>query len=794
MSLKLPELIDIPSLQMLMDRFHAATGIPVGIIGSDGEFFVATGWQDICSVFHRSHPVTAERCRQSDDFIKSRLSTEGYIQYKCLNGLWDMAKPIIIAGEHLATLYLGQFRYDDEEIDDEFFRRQALEFGFDLDGYIAAIRRIPVFSRERVRQIMEFYTSLVDHIVSTGVANFRQRETARSLRESEERHRALFECANDAILTLRDGCFADCNSKALEMFGCSRKELIGRRPEHFSSHLQPDGLESAPKAYEKLTHALDGHPQFFEWRHRRSDGTYFDVEISLNLLEYNGRNELLAVIRDVTERKRTEEVLRLVEERFRSIFWNLSAGMAIASPDGSFIEVNPAFCRFLGYTTDELIRLTVEEVTHPDDLEDTLRLRAEAAAGETPTFSLEKRFLSKEGATVWGHASTTWFYDNGAPIYYVALIQDVTERKRAELALKVSEEEKSLILNSTMDLIVYHDSDMKILWGNRMALESVGMGPEEFARQDCWKLWHQRTEPCEGCPVVLALETGVPHDAEMRTPDGRRWDIRGFPVKDNDGRVKGAVQFCLDITERKRMEEQIEVLNTDLAARAYELELANRELEAFGYTVSHDLRSPLTGIQGYCQVLLELCSDRLGDQGAGFVREVSKSADKMDELITTMLDFSKLSRRAMSREMVDLTAIARTLSAQLRVREPGRKVTFIIAEDAITEGDPALLPVVLENLIGNAWKYTSRKDDAVIEFGAVDTAVSRAFFVRDNGAGFDMAHAEKLFSPFQRLPGATGFSGHGIGLATVQRIIQRHGGRVWGEGEPGSGATFYFTI
>ena len=668
MSLKLPELVDIPHLQMLMDRFHAATGIPVGIIGSDGEIFVATGWQEICTAFHRSHPVTAERCRQSDDYIKASLDSEHYIQYKCKNGLWDMAKPIIVAGEHLATIYLGQFHYEDEEIDEEFFHAQAREFGFDQERYLAALRRIPVFSRDRVRKIMDFYTHLVECFVETSFARFSQAETERTLRESEERYRALFEGANDAIITIREGRIVNCNRRALDLFRCGQEQLIGKEPDKLSPSVQPDGKDSETKAREMIENALAGSPQFFEWRHYRGDETIFDAEVSLNRLEYQRGTELLAIVRDVTE------------------------------------------------------------------------------------------------------------------------------RKRAEQALKVSEVEKSLILNSSMDLIIHYDSDMKILWGNRRALDSVGMEAEEFVGQDCWKLWHQRSEPCYGCPVITALETGEPREAEVRTPDGRIWDIRGFPVKDDAGRVKGVVEFCLEITGRKRMEEEIEILNTDLAARACELESANRELEAFGYTVSHDLRSPLTGIQGYSQVLLELCGDRLGEAGTGFVREISKSAEKMDDLITTMLAFSNLSRSTMTREVVDLTVVVKNLATELRMNEPTRNATFTIAEDVTAEGDPKLLIVVLENLVGNAWKYTSRQESTVIEFGMVESNASRAFFVRDNGPGFDMAHADRLFDAFQRLPGAAGFSGHGIGLATVQRIIQRHAGRVWAEGEPGKGATFYFTI
>lgn len=668
MAYNLAELIDIPHMQLLMDRFHAATGIPIGIIGSDGEVLVATGWQEICTEFHRSHPVTAERCRQSDSFIKSRLSTENCVQYKCGNGLWDLAKPIVIAGEHVASMFLGQFRHDGEDVDEDFFRAQAEEFGFDAGRYLAALRRMPLFSREQVRNIMDFYTSFVDIIVDMGLANYRQKVTEKSLRESEERYRTLFEGANDAIFTICDGRIVNCNKKALEMFRCPPEEFIGRRPEELSPPVQPDGADSREKAREKISHSLAGTPLFFEWRHRRCDGSLFDAEVGLNRLEFTGKVELLAILRDITDRKRAED------------------------------------------------------------------------------------------------------------------------------ALRASEAEKSLILNSTSDLIVYHDRDMKILWGNRQALDSLGLQANEIAGRECWELWHQCTEACYGCPVVSALETGEPRKGEMRGSDGRQWYIRGFPVKDEKGKIKGVVEFCLDVTERKRMEEEIEILNTDLAARACELEAANRELEAFSYTVSHDLRTPLTRVSGYCQVLRELCGERLGEQGAGFVREICGAAEDMNGLITTMLNFSRLSRGSLTRSTVDLSGMARELAARLTMSDPHREITFEIADGAKAEGDEKLLGVVLENLMSNAWKYTAGQGGVLIEFGVAEVEGTPAFFVRDNGPGFDMAQAETLFNPFQRLPGTSGFSGHGIGLSTVQRVIQRHGGRVWAEGGAGRGATFYFTL
>jgi light-regulated signal transduction histidine kinase (bacteriophytochrome) len=249
-----------------------------------------------------------------------------------------------------------------------------------------------------------------------------------------------------------------------------------------------------------------------------------------------------------------------------------------------------------------------------------------------------------------------------------------------------------------------------------------------------------------------------------------------------------------DITERKCAQEEIERLNTDLAMRAVELEEANRELEAFNYTVAHDLRKPLTAVNGYCQAIKEMCGDMLDEQCKGFLHDVYSGTLRMNALINALLNFSRLAYVEPHWEKVDMTKMAQVAAAELRMADPERRVVFRISDGVEVVGDPGLLRVVLDNLLGNAWKYTGAREESIIEFGAAEIDGKTACFVRDNGPGFDMANAEKLFIPFQRLPGSEEFRGFGIGLATVDRIIRRHGGRIWAEGEPDKGATFYFTL
>jgi two-component system, sensor histidine kinase and response regulator len=225
-----------------------------------------------------------------------------------------------------------------------------------------------------------------------------------------------------------------------------------------------------------------------------------------------------------------------------------------------------------------------------------------------------------------------------------------------------------------------------------------------------------------------------------------------------------------------------------------QLKSANQEMKAFNYTVSHDLCQPLNNIIVACQAIEILNRDILDGESKELLKVAIDGVSRMGDLISTLLRFSHSAHSELHRVMVDLGKIARVTAADLRLTEPERQVTFKIAEGVMANGDPELLKVVLENLIGNAWKYTGGQRQALIEFGSAENNGTTVFFVRDNGPGFSMADAEELFVPFKRLPGMTGFKGHGIGLATVERIIRRHDGKVWAEGQPGSGAVFYFTL
>lgn len=253
-----------------------------------------------------------------------------------------------------------------------------------------------------------------------------------------------------------------------------------------------------------------------------------------------------------------------------------------------------------------------------------------------------------------------------------------------------------------------------------------------------------------------------------------------------------------EVRERGRLEDEARRLNADLeqrvAERTFQLAAVNQELESFSYSVSHDLRSPLCTIEGFAEILKEDYADRLDENGRQVLMRICKAGDRMKELIDHLLDLSKVSRKAVVRQVVNLSAMAREIAAELQDTDPARSVTFRIDEGMEASGDAGLLRVALENLLGNSWKYTGGRKEALIEFSVDEVGGERVYCVRDNGVGFDMKYAGRLFGVFQRLHGADEFEGTGIGLATVQRIILCHGGRIWAEAAVGSGASFFFTL
>ncbi len=366
-------------------------------------------------------------------------------------------------------------------------------------------------------------------------------------------------------------------------------------------------------------------------------------------------------------------------------------------------------------------------------------------------------------------------------------------RRQAEDALLLSEQRERHMVVSVRDYAIYMlDATGRVVSWNRGAEQIKGYRAAEILGQHFSRFFIPE-DIAAGRPAAVlqaAAAEGRYEEENWRVrKDGSRFwaDVVVSAIRDDQGRLVGFAKVTRDLTERKRSAEELQ-------RYARQLEAANRELEAFSYSVSHDLRAPLRTMDGFSQALLEDYADRLDDPGRDFLERIRSASQRMAHLIDDLLGLSQVTRSEMQFADVNLSALAEQLVGELQKTEPARQVTWTIAPGLVARADAGLVRLVLQNLLGNAWKFTAQRPQAHVEFGATSHNGRRAYFVRDDGAGFDMAYADKLFGAFQRLHRTAEYPGTGVGLATVQRIVHRHGGEVWAEGAVVRGATYYFTL
>lgn len=516
--------------------------------------------------------------------------------------------------------------------------------------------------------------------------------------------------------------------------------------------------------------------------------------IAKGLLFVSATAAMLFVLisRSMKEISQSRDFYLKVFEEFPSLIWR-------AGTDGACDYLNKTWLAFTGRTREQELGYGWAEGVHPEDLGNCLNAYREAFDSRNP-FVLEYRLRRHDG-------EYRWILDSGRPYYdqhdkfagYIGSCYDMTEHKQAEKALAQSERRFRDLTENTSDWIWEVDRTLRYVYVSPKITDLLGHAPADVLGKSPFDLM----PPDEAARLRPAFDelAGDPRPfAALENVNVRRdgslvvLETSGIPLYDAEGQFSGFRGIDRDISARKAAEERINTLNTELAAKAAELEVANRELEAFAHTVSHDLRTPLTNITLSCQVMREICKEKNGDQCNELIQGICNAAERMDRLITSLLNFARISRSPLNVQPVDLSETARVIAAELQLNQPVRRATFVIAEGITARGDGNLLHIVLTNLLGNAWKYTRNRETAVIEFGMTEIEGKQAYFVRDNGAGFDMNQADKLFGAFQRLHSAKEYEGYGIGLATVKRIVQRHGGSVWAVGEVEKGATFYFTL
>ncbi len=512
------------------------------------------------------------------------------------------------------------------------------------------------------------------------------------------------------------------------------------------------------------------------------------------------------IFEDITERQRIEEALQESEDKFRYVFDRSIVGKSLTYPDGR-METNQAFRDMLGYTTDELQRRRWQDITHPGDVAANETAIAPLFNGESDSARFSKRYLRKDGSILWADVSTTLRRDeHGEPLYFMTAVLDITERVTAEEAVSESEQKlRQAQRIARMGDFTWSVQTGAVDWSDGL-YALLGYGPEETI--DYSRVNAEMHHPDDLDRVTRWLEECLASGASKLTPneyrivrrDGEVLHVRtvGVIEHDSDGTPVRVFATVQDITERKRAEAAVARLNAELEQRVRdrtaELEAVNTELEAFTYTVSHDLRAPLRHIAGFATLLQE----RAGDEPQGdlqhYIDRITAAVERMGRLIDELLEFSRTGRSEIRMTTVDMDRVVAEAWEAVLPDAAERPIEWRIAALPDVRGDEAMVRLVWINLLDNAVKYSAPHDAARIEVGYDEDGDELVFWVRDDGIGFDQRYAGKLFGVFQRLHPPDQFAGAGIGLATVRRVIARMGGRTWAEGAVEQGATFYFAL
>jgi PAS domain S-box-containing protein len=498
-----------------------------------------------------------------------------------------------------------------------------------------------------------------------------------------------------------------------------------------------------------------------------------------------------SIFREIEKRQHTEERLLRAQEQYRLLFDSNPIPVWVFDTETlSILDVNATAVDRYGYSREEFLRSKITDIRPQEDVP---ALLADLRSPHDPIQdSGPWRHRKKTGELIDVQITSYLLTFRGKNARLV-VATDITEQKRATDALKQSEEMFRLIVSNVKDYaIIVLDLEGHVISWNGGAQRIKGYAAEEIVGKH-FSVFYPPEDIALGKPIMelkSAREEGRFEDDSWRIrKDGSRFwaNVVVTPLRDNAGLLRGFVKITRDVTEKRKAEQEI-------IQRSLELEAANKELETFSYSVSHDLRAPLRGIDGFSQALQEDYQQQLDSTAKDYLQRICTATRRMGELIDDLLNLARVTRAEIYRERIDLSKLAGQVAQELQSQEPARSVALNIAAGLEAEGDSRLLRVALQNLIGNAWKFTSKREKAQIEFGAQGVNGGKAYFVRDNGAGFEQSYASRLFGAFQRLHAASEFPGTGIGLATVQRIIRRHGGTVWAEGTVNQGATVYFTL
>lgn len=842
---KLLDIIDFEKINVLLEGYNKSTGFVTAILDLDGNVLSQSGWRQICTDFHRVHPYTSKKCLVSDTELANKMAMgEKYHFYKCLNGLVDVAIPIEINGEHIANLFTGQFFFETPDIN--LFKAQAKKYGFNEKIYLDALNKVPVIAEEQVKTAMDFLLKMTELIVQISIQRVEQIELNKVIKEKEKHYRLLIGNMLEAISyhqvifeneIATDYVYLEVNEAFKKHTGLENVE--GKKV----SEVIPGIHKSNPELIERFGRvARTGKSEQYETYFSETKTWYYTTLYSIE------KDIVISIFSNITDRKNAEVQKAEIYSRFERISTNLPGAIYefCLRPDGT------SFVPYASHGIKKIYEVTPEEVktdaskifslVHPDDRVNFFKSISESAEKLEPWHS-EHRIVLSSGKTIWVEGtSTPQKMENGNILWY-GYINDISDRKQAEKELIESKSffEQLFIQSSTSTQLL--DIDGWCIRINPKLSELFGVLPE-----------HIEGKKYNILKDAEIIRTGVINQLKkvFKKKETVRWEVNfdiqnasestgvqvskhekrwfqniSYPILNGKGELMYVIVQHEDITDRKLAEEEVIKLNKELEKRVAKrtaelsnsqeallnivedlnektaeleksskmLETKNKALETFTYSVSHDLKAPLRGIDGYSRLLEESYADLLNSEAHHFIKSIRNSTKQMNQLIEDLLAYSRLERGALRITKLKIKSLVESILLLLKNDIKTKNVNLIVdVPDCEIIADYDGLAIALRNIVENAIKFSGSTVSPEIKIELKENLYSWVISVKDNGIGFDMKYHDRIFEIFQRLILPEQYKGTGIGLAMVGKSMERMGGKVWAESQPGKGAVFYLEI
>jgi len=613
-------------------------------------------------------------------------------------------------------------------------------------------------------------------------------------------YKAIYSSISDAIVFVdTNRQIVMLNDSAIGLFGYSLSEVRGKTTQIF--YADPiDYWDQGNKRYSKNSMSRSSA---YDVKYKRKNGEIFIGETLGNHV-HDSNGDLLGyigLVRDVTERNKALEQLgrfgRIIEDSLNEIYLFDEESLR-------FIEINRGGRENLGYSINELYNMTAYDIK-PEFSEEEFKKMIIPLREQSKKILQFETFHQRKDKSTYPVEVHLQRVNLEQDYFFLAIILDITERRETEKELNKYQDhleqlvaersavlkEQAQIINQIHDSVISTDLNGIVLSWNNGASKLFGYEADEMLGRHISELYPKSTKNIFANDIIQNLKDKGELDIEVRMQkkNGKKFHshLSLSLLFDDLGNPKGMVGYSIDISVRKKAE-------ADALKHADELALANEELRRFNYSVSHDLKAPLRAIDGFSSAILEDFNDQLNEEGKDYLNRIRMATQRMGHLIEDMLNLSRVSLEEMSIEKINLSKMATDVISLLQERSEERDAKILIQPDIFIRADKGLVHILIENLLDNAWKYTSQNSNTIIEFGQARKDNKNVIYIKDNGVGFDTKYANRLFDPFQRLHSSAEFSGSGIGLATVQTIVHRHHGRIWADSQLNNGATFYFTL